>query len=62
MNIEDLKIYAFNTTAVGVTTFDLIEDGLKIVLLLVTIGYTAVKWKQAVDKQCENKKNNEKDK
>ena len=54
MNISDIKLYAMNAGALGVTTFTQIEDGLKILLLLVTIGYTVSKWK--------NVKNNEKNK
>jgi len=44
MSITDIKIYAMNAGALGVTTFTRIEDGLKIFLLLVTIGYTISKW------------------
>jgi hypothetical protein len=44
MSISDIKIYAMNAGALGVTTFTQIEDGLKIFLLLVTIGYTISKW------------------
>lgn len=44
VNISDIKIYAMNAGALGVTTFTQIEDGLKIFLLLVTIGYTISKW------------------
>ncbi len=33
-----------NAGALGVTTFTQIEDGLKIFLLLITIGYTISKW------------------
>ena len=44
MSITDVKIYAMNAGALGVTTFTRIEDGLKIFLLLVTIGYTISKW------------------
>ena len=45
MNISDIKLYAMNVGTLGVTTFTRIEDGLKIFLLLVTIGYTISKWK-----------------
>ncbi len=45
MNIQELKLYVINGSTLGVTTFTQIEDGLKIVLLLVTIGYTVAKWK-----------------
>jgi len=44
VNISDIKIYAMNAGALGVTTFTQIEDGLKIFLLLITIGYTISKW------------------
>tara|TARA_R100001510_G_scaffold51944_1_gene52234 strand:- start:58 stop:249 length:192 start_codon:yes stop_codon:yes gene_type:complete len=46
MNIADMRLYAMNAGALGVTTFTHIEDGLKIILLLVTIGYTIAKWKE----------------
>lgn len=45
MSLNELKIYVINGSALGLTTFDHIENGLKIVLLLVTIGYTIAKWK-----------------
>ena len=44
MSISDVKIYAMNAGTLVVTTFTQIEDGLKIFLLLVTIGYTISKW------------------
>jgi len=44
MNISDIKLYAMNGGALGVTTFTQIEDWLKIILLIVTIGYTITKW------------------
>lgn len=44
VSISDIKIYAMNAGALGVTTFTQIEDGLKIFLLLITIGYTISKW------------------
>ena len=53
MNLNELKLYAINGSTLGVTTFTQIEDGLKIVLLLVTIGYTVAKWKSI--KNEENK-------
>jgi hypothetical protein len=45
MNLSELRLYFINGSAIGVTTFAHIEDGLKIILLLVTIGYTITKWK-----------------
>jgi hypothetical protein len=44
MDLQQLKLYAINGSALGVTTFANIEMGLKIVLLLVTIGYTVSRW------------------
>jgi len=44
MSLSDVKLYAMNAGALGVTTFTQIEDGLKIFLLLITIGYTISKW------------------
>ncbi len=51
MNINELKLYAINGSTLGVTTFTQIEDGLKIMLLLVTIGYTIAKWKDIKKKK-----------
>jgi hypothetical protein len=44
MTLGDFKLYSINTFALGVTTFTKIEMGLKILLLIVTIGYTMSKW------------------
>jgi len=44
MSLSDIKLYAMNGSTLGVTTFTQIEDWLKIVLLIVTIGYTIAKW------------------
>ena len=35
MNLNELRLYAINGSTLGVTTFTQIEDGLKIVLLLI---------------------------
>lgn len=40
----DIKLYIANMLTLSVTTFTNIEMGLKIFLLLVTIGYTLNKW------------------
>jgi hypothetical protein len=42
MTLSDMKLYAMNAGALGITTFTHIEDGLKILLLLITIGYTII--------------------
>jgi hypothetical protein len=44
MSLSDIKLYIMNGSALGVTTFTQIEDWLKIILLVVTIGYTIAKW------------------
>lgn len=44
MDIQQAKLYVINASTLGVTTFTNIEMGLKVILLLVTIGYTIDKW------------------
>ena len=41
---EQLRLYVINASTLGVTTFTTLEMGLKILLLVVTIGYTITKW------------------
>jgi len=53
MSISDIKLYAMNASAIGVTTFTQIEDSLKIFLLLITIGYTLTKWVKLKKKKNE---------
>jgi len=43
MNMGDVKLYALNLTAFSVSMTG-IEDYLKVLLLLVSIGYTLSKW------------------
>ena len=51
MSINELKLYAINSSALGVTTFTQIEDWLKIALLVVTIGYTITKWSKVKEEE-----------
>ena len=44
MSPSELKLYIINGSTLGVTTFTQIEDWLKFILLVVTIGYTIAKW------------------
>jgi len=44
MSLSDIKLYAMNAGTLGVTTFTQIEDSLKLLLLVITIGYTISKW------------------
>jgi len=47
---ENIKILALNGSTLGVTTLTNIEIGLKIILLIVTIGYTISKWLEIKNK------------
>lgn len=51
MDTTSLKIYSFNLSAMTVSSLNIVEDSLKILLLLVTIGYTATKWLQMRQKK-----------
>jgi|TARA_R110000850_G_scaffold134952_2_gene256140 hypothetical protein len=44
MSISDLRLYVMNAGALGVSFMNQVEDWLKIILLLITIGYTLSKW------------------
>lgn len=43
MNLSDIKLYLLNTSALAISMTN-IELGLKVVLLIVSIGYTITKW------------------
>ena len=47
----DIKIYALNTMTLSVTTFSNLEMGLKVLLLLVSIGYTLKRWVKLKEEQ-----------
>ena len=51
MDLTTLRVYLLNLSAITVSTFDLIEDSLKLLLLIVSIGYTAQKWWQLRNKK-----------
>ena len=44
MDLNSFKLYVLNLSAITVSTMDILEDSLKILLLVVTIGYTIKKW------------------
>ena len=50
MDIQDLKIYLLNSVAL-VISFSNVEMILKIFLLLVSIGYTSMKWYELYKKK-----------
>jgi hypothetical protein len=54
MNLTDLKIYGLNVTTLGISFTD-IDLILKIVLVLVSIGYTIHKWKLMYEKNRKDK-------
>jgi hypothetical protein len=43
MTLGDIKLYALNLSTMAITLTQL-DDILKLILLLVTIGYTLHKW------------------
>ena len=57
MDLQQLKLYIINGSTLGVTTFAQLEMSLKIILLLVTIGYTVTKWIDLKRNKNGNKKN-----
>tara|TARA_R110000782_G_scaffold57032_2_gene119141 strand:- start:499 stop:672 length:174 start_codon:yes stop_codon:yes gene_type:complete len=49
---ENLRVYMINGSVVGLITFNQVENWLKLILLIVTIGFTASKWiKIEIDKK-----------
>jgi hypothetical protein len=50
MDVQDLKIYLLNSVALFVS-FSNVEMILKILLLLVSIGYTSMKWYELYKKR-----------
>jgi len=44
MGLADIKLYCLNITSFTVASIDWLEPSLKIMLLVLTIGYTAHKW------------------
>ena len=54
MNFADIKVYMLNATALTVS-FASVESALKLLLLVVSIGYTAQKWHQLHQEQKRKK-------
>jgi len=42
--LDDLKLYCLNITSFTIASLDWLEPILKVMLLVVTIGYTLHKW------------------
>ena len=44
MDLTSFRVYMLNLSAITVSTLDVLADRLKILLLIVSIGYTVQKW------------------
>jgi hypothetical protein len=44
IGLDDLKLYCLNITSFTIASLDWLEPMLKVMLLVVTIGYTVHKW------------------
>jgi len=44
MDTTDIKVFVFNASTMAVSFSTNIEDTLKIILLIASIGYTAQRW------------------
>jgi len=51
MDLTSFRVYMLNLSAITVSTFDILEDSLKIILLVVSIGYTVQKWYEVRNKK-----------
>ena len=58
VSMADMKLYGLNAMTLSVTTFSNLEMSLKILLLLISIGYTISRWIKLADskKEQENDK------
>ena len=55
VSMADMKLYGLNAMTLSVTTFSDLEMSLKILLLLISIGYTISRWIKLVDNKKEQK-------
>ena len=51
MDLTSFRVYMLNLSAITVSTLDILEDSLKIILLVVSIGYTVQKWYEVRSKK-----------
>jgi hypothetical protein len=58
VSMADMRLYGLNAMTLSVTTFSNLEMSLKILLLLISIGYTISRWIKLADskKEQENDK------
>ena len=55
VSVADMRLYGLNAMTLSVTTFSDLEMGLKILLLLISIGYTISRWIKLADNKKEQK-------
>lgn len=58
--MADVRLYGLNAMTLSVTTFSNLEMSLKILLLLISIGYTISRWIKLADSKKEQENNNKK--
>ena len=56
MNIVDIKMVAINISALAISMSQ-VDTGLKITLLVISIGYTLNKWYYVIKNRRNNSKN-----
>ena len=56
MNIVDIKMVVINISALAISMSQ-VDTGLKITLLVISIGYTLNKWYYVIRNRRNNKKN-----
>lgn len=57
MDVTDIKLYALNTVALSMTMTN-VEPALKIILLVLSIGYTAIRIYSHFEDKTKKKTNN----
>ena len=60
VSMADMRLYGLNAMTLSVTTFSNLEMSLKILLLLISIGYTISRWIKLADSKKEQENNNKK--
>lgn len=51
MDLQDIKLIGLNSVSLALSFSDRIETGLKILLLIVSIAYTFMKWLELYEKR-----------
>ena len=54
-SMADVRLYGLNAMTLSVTTFSDLEMSLKIILLLISIGYTISRWFKLIKSDSEQK-------